>query len=129
MFNCPHQKLHNYTQNLQETVGFEKNIYIFACSSLTLSQPSRYLLSRLEQLVSEDYILVYLSGGRNVSSTSPSFHWLKTAYQMIDRKLKKNLRALLVVHPTLWVRTIVALTRPFIRSDFRAYIREICADI
>ncbi|KAF2348017.1 CRAL-TRIO lipid binding domain [Trinorchestia longiramus] len=81
-------------------------------------QRVRYLLSRLEQLVSDDYILVYLSGGRNISSTGPSFHWLKTAYHLIDRKLKKNLRALLVVHPTLWVRTIVALTRPFISSKF-----------
>ena len=75
----------------------------------------RYLLSRLEQLVSDDYILVYLCGGSNVAYTGPSFHWLKTAYQMIDRKLRKNLQALLVVHPTLWVRTIVALTRPFVR--------------
>uniref|UniRef100_A0A6A7FX31 Protein prune homolog 2-like isoform X1 n=1 Tax=Hirondellea gigas TaxID=1518452 RepID=A0A6A7FX31_9CRUS len=77
-----------------------------------------YILSRLEQLVCDDYILVYLSGGRIVTQTGPNFHWLKAAYQMIDRKLRKNLQALLVVHPSLWVRTIVALTRPFISSKF-----------
>ncbi|XP_076068523.1 uncharacterized protein LOC143040968 isoform X2 [Oratosquilla oratoria] len=76
-----------------------------------------YVLSMLEQLVTEDYILVYLSGG-TPRSHMPNFQWLKRAYQMIDRKLRKNLKALHVVHPTFWVRTVVALTRPFISTKF-----------
>ncbi|KAK4304326.1 hypothetical protein Pmani_023717 [Petrolisthes manimaculis] len=76
-----------------------------------------YVLSTLEQLIAEDYILVYLAGGTPRSSM-PSFHWLKRAYQMIDRKLRKNLKTLHVVHPTFWVRTVVAFSRPFISTKF-----------
>ncbi|KAK8739162.1 hypothetical protein OTU49_003510 [Cherax quadricarinatus] len=76
-----------------------------------------YVLSTLEQLIADDYILVYLAGG-TPSSTMPSFHWLKRAYQMIDRKLRKNLKALHVVHPTFWVRAMVTFSRPFISSKF-----------
>lgn len=71
-------------------------------------------MSTLEQLIADDYILLYLAGGTPKSSM-PSFHWLKRAYQMIDRKLRKNLKSLHVVHPTFWVRAVVAFSRPFIR--------------
>lgn len=76
-----------------------------------------YVLSTLEQLIADDYILVYLAGGTPRSSM-PNFHWLKRAYQMIDRKLRKNLKALHVVHPTFWVRAVVAFSRPFISTKF-----------
>ncbi|KAK7080480.1 Protein prune 2 [Halocaridina rubra] len=76
-----------------------------------------YVLSTLEQLIADDYILVYLAGG-TPKSHMPTFHWLKRAYQMIDRKLRKNLKALHVVHPTFWVRTVVAFSRPFISTKF-----------
>ncbi|XP_045118520.1 uncharacterized protein LOC123508711 isoform X1 [Portunus trituberculatus] len=76
-----------------------------------------YVLSTLEQLIADDYILLYLAGGTPKSSM-PSFHWLKKAYQMIDRKLRKNLKTLHVVHPTFWVRALVAFSRPFISTKF-----------
>ncbi|XP_045599400.2 uncharacterized protein [Procambarus clarkii] len=76
-----------------------------------------YVLSTLEQLIADDYILVYLAGGTPRTSV-PSFHWLKRAYQMIDRKLRKNLKALHVVHPTFWVRAVVTFSRPFISTKF-----------
>ncbi|XP_069996444.1 uncharacterized protein [Penaeus vannamei] len=76
-----------------------------------------YVLSTLEQLIADDYVLVYLAGG-TPKSHMPNFHWLKRAYQMIDRKLRKNLKALHVVHPTFWVRTVVAFSRPFISTKF-----------
>ncbi|XP_050693192.1 uncharacterized protein LOC126983964 isoform X2 [Eriocheir sinensis] len=76
-----------------------------------------YVLSTLEQLIADDYILLYLAGGTPKSSM-PSFHWLKRAYQMIDRKLRKNLKSLHVVHPTFWVRAVVAFSRPFISTKF-----------
>ena len=33
---------------------------------------------------------------------------------LFDR-LKKNLKSLLLVHPTLWLKTVVMMTKPFIR--------------
>lgn len=44
-----------------------------------------YVLTTLEQLVTDDYILVYLHGSASKRSM-PTFHWLKKCYQLIDRR-------------------------------------------
>ncbi|XP_042205692.1 uncharacterized protein LOC121854949 isoform X2 [Homarus americanus] len=109
-------------------LGENKNAVIVICACQLPDRSRRdynyvmdnlflYVLSTLEQLVADDYVLVYLAGGTPRSSM-PSFHWLKRAYQMIDRKLRKNLKALHVVHPTFWVRAVVAFSRPFISTKF-----------
>ncbi|CAN7984048.1 unnamed protein product [Ixodes hexagonus] len=81
-----------------------------------------YVLSTLDQLVAEDYVLIYLHGATE-RSIMPSFGWLKRCYQMIDRRLRKNLKGLYLVHPTFWVKTIVIMTRPFVSSKFSRKLR------
>ncbi|XP_065214594.1 protein prune homolog 2 [Planococcus citri] len=76
-----------------------------------------YVLYTLNQLVTDDYVLVYLHGG-TPKDCIPKFSWLKRCYQMIDRKLKKNLKALYLVHPTFWLKTLVYMIKPFISSKF-----------
>lgn len=76
-----------------------------------------YVLYTLNQLVTDDYVLVYLHGG-TPKDCIPTFSWLKRCYQMIDRKLKKNLKALYLVHPTFWLKTLVIMIKPFISSKF-----------
>lgn len=76
-----------------------------------------YVLSTLDQLITEDYVLVYLHGG-TAKDCMPTFSWLKRCYQMIDRRLRKNLKRLYLVHPTFWLKTIVLMTKPFISSKF-----------
>lgn len=73
-----------------------------------------YVLTTLDQLITEDYVLIYLHGATS-RSCMPTFSWLKRCYQMIDRRLRKNLKGLYLVHPTFWLKTIVIMTRPFIR--------------
>ncbi|XP_033725960.1 uncharacterized protein LOC117315717 [Pecten maximus] len=81
-----------------------------------------YVVSTLERLVAEDYMIVYFHGA-TPRRQMPSFSWLKKCYQMIDRRLRKNLKGLLLVHPTLWLKTIVIMTRPFISSKFSSKLR------
>lgn len=76
-----------------------------------------YVLLTLDQLVTEDYVLVYLHGG-TAKDCMPTFSWLKRCYQMIDRRLRKNLKRLYLVHPTFWLKTIVLMTKPFISAKF-----------
>lgn len=76
-----------------------------------------YVLSTLDQLITEDYVLVYLHGG-TAKDCMPTFSWLKRCYQMIDRRLRKNLKRLYLVHPTFWLKTIVLMAKPFISSKF-----------
>lgn len=74
-----------------------------------------YVLWTLDRLVTDDYVLVYLHGG---ATRLPSFGWLKRCYHMIGRKLRKNLVHLYLVHPTLWIKTMLFMAKPFISSKF-----------
>ncbi|KAK9891212.1 hypothetical protein WA026_013527 [Henosepilachna vigintioctopunctata] len=74
-----------------------------------------YVLWTLERLVTDDYVLVYLHGG---ATKLPSFRWIKRCYQMVGRKLKKNLIHLYLVHPTLWIKTMLFMAKPFISAKF-----------
>lgn len=105
-----------------------------------------YVLSSLHELIADDYILIYLHNtqpstmtkallSRTISSTNlgngtltneesqaqnnlPTFTWMKRCYQMIDRKLRKNLKILYLVKPTFWLKTIVIMCKPFISAKF-----------
>ncbi|GLH05755.1 Uncharacterized protein GBIM_11331 [Gryllus bimaculatus] len=81
-----------------------------------------YVLTTLDQLITEDYVLIYLHGATQ-RSCMPTFTWLKRCYQLIDRRLRKNLKGLYLVHPTFWLKTIVLMTKPFISSKFSRKLR------
>ncbi|XP_077580417.1 caytaxin-like [Stigmatopora nigra] len=83
-----------------------------------------YVVSSLELLVADDYMIVYLNGA-TPRRKMPGIGWLKKCYQMIDRKLRKNLKRLIIVHPTWFIRTILAISRPFISVKFLDKIRYV----
>uniref|UniRef100_A0A2C9KT94 CRAL-TRIO domain-containing protein n=1 Tax=Biomphalaria glabrata TaxID=6526 RepID=A0A2C9KT94_BIOGL len=72
-----------------------------------------YVIHTLEELVADDYVIIYFHGS-TPRRQMPGLTWLKRCYQSIDRRLKKNLKGLYLVHPTLWLKTIVTMIRPFI---------------
>lgn len=85
-----------------------------------------YVLTTLHNMIADDYVLIYLHNGGFVqkegsgdevtqANNMPTFTWLKRSYQMIDRKLKKNLKGLYLVHPTFWLKTLIIMSKPFIR--------------
>ncbi|XP_042783943.1 caytaxin [Panthera leo] len=76
-----------------------------------------YVISSLELLVAEDYMIVYLNGA-TPRRRMPGIGWLKKCYQMIDRRLRKNLKSLIIVHPSWFIRTVLAVSRPFISVKF-----------
>lgn len=45
----------------------------------------RYVISTLELMVAEDYMIVYLNGA-TPRRRMPGFTWMKKCYQMIDRR-------------------------------------------
>lgn len=87
--------------------------YIFKLSSIIVLL-TRYVLTTLDHLVAEDYVLIYFHGA-TPKNCIPRFSWVKNCYQMIDRRLRKNLKRLYLVHPTLWLKAAVLMCRPFIR--------------
>uniref|UniRef100_A0A3Q3L1K3 ATCAY kinesin light chain interacting caytaxin b n=1 Tax=Mastacembelus armatus TaxID=205130 RepID=A0A3Q3L1K3_9TELE len=87
-----------------------------------------YVVSSLELLVAEDYMIIYLNGA-TPRRKMPGISWLKRCYQMIDRKneniVKNNLKCLIIAHPTWFIRTVLAISRPFISVKFMDKIRYV----
>lgn len=90
--------------------------------SYVMNHLFHYVLHTLDELVADDYMIVYFHGA-TPRRQMPSFSWLKKCYQGIDRRLKKNLKALYLVHPTLWLKTVVLMTRPFISAKFSSKLQ------
>nr|XP_056704071.1 protein prune homolog 2-like isoform X2 [Euleptes europaea] len=84
-----------------------------------------YVISTLELMVADDYMIIYLNGA-TPRRKMPGLGWMKRCYQMIDRRLRKNLKSFIIVHPSWFIRTILAVTRPFISSKFSSKIQYVC---
>ncbi|XP_057189548.1 caytaxin isoform X2 [Triplophysa rosa] len=83
-----------------------------------------YVISSLELLVAEDYMIIYLNGA-TPRRRMPGISWLKRCYQMIERRLRKNLKGLIIAHPSWFIRTVLAISRPFISVKFMEKIRYV----
>ncbi|XP_075700653.1 bcl-2/adenovirus E1B 19 kDa-interacting protein 2-like protein [Rhinoderma darwinii] len=77
----------------------------------------RYISGTLGLLVAEDYMMIYLNGC-TPRNKIPPISWIKRCYQATGRRLKKNLKTVLIVHPTWYVKALLVITRPFISSKF-----------
>ncbi|XP_056401004.1 bcl-2/adenovirus E1B 19 kDa-interacting protein 2-like protein isoform X1 [Hyla sarda] len=77
----------------------------------------RYIIGTLDLLVAEDYMIIYLNGC-TPRTKIPPISWIKRCYRATGRRLKKNLKSVLVVHPTWYVKALLVITRPFISSKF-----------
>lgn len=84
----------------------------------------KYVIGTLELLVAENYMIVYLNGATS-RKKMPTVGWLRKCYQQIDRRLRKNLKSLIIVHPSWFIRTLLALTKPFISSKFTQKIKYV----
>ncbi|XP_028812083.1 rho GTPase-activating protein 1 [Denticeps clupeoides] len=76
-----------------------------------------YLKHTLDQYVESDYTLIYFHHGLT-SENKPSLSWVRDAYREFDRKYKKNIKALYIVHPTMFIRTLLILFKPIISFKF-----------
>ncbi|XP_075066357.1 rho GTPase-activating protein 8 isoform X2 [Mixophyes fleayi] len=76
-----------------------------------------YLKYTLDQYVENDYTVIYFHYGLR-SRNKPSLSWLQSAYKAFDRKYKKNMKALYVVHPTNFIRVLWKIFKPVISHKF-----------
>lgn len=96
---------------------------IFACrlppkSELNNSAFIHFIIQKMEAFVQNDYVLVYFHQGLRDNS-KPSVDFLWNSYKELDRSFKKNLKHLYVVHPTMFIRVIWNLCKPFISVKFK----------
>ncbi|KAG0350968.1 hypothetical protein BG005_009518 [Podila minutissima] len=82
----------------------------------------RVVLAQLEQFVENDYTVVMFSGG---AIYRPGWRWLFKAYRSLNRRYKKNLKALYIVHPSTWPRLILGTMNAVISPKFGAKVHYI----
>ncbi|XP_007531979.2 rho GTPase-activating protein 8 [Erinaceus europaeus] len=102
---------------------FGRRVVTFSCCRMPPSHELNhkrlleYLKYTLDQHVEKDYVIVYFHYGLN-SQNKPSLSWLQSTYKEFDRKYKKNLKALYVVHPTNFIKVLWNIFKPLISHKF-----------
>jgi len=85
--------------------------------TIDLERVMLYAISVMDPIVESDYVLVYVH--TNLSSDNkPPFTWLKKMYTIFNRKYKKHLKNLYIIHPTVWIKLTLRLFKPFISNKF-----------
>ncbi|KAK3829692.1 MAG: Rho GTPase activation protein [Linnemannia gamsii] len=110
-------------------VDYESRPMVVLCAC-NLPDPSlvdydtilRVVLAQLEQFVENDYTVVMFSGG---ALYRPGWRWLFKAYRSLNRRYKKNLKALYIVHPSTWPRLILGTMNAVISPKFGAKVHYI----
>ncbi|KAJ8004872.1 hypothetical protein DPEC_G00140810 [Dallia pectoralis] len=84
----------------------------------------RYIVGTLDLMVSENYVMVYLCS-MAPRNKMPAIKWLRQCYSSIDRRLRKDLKGLFVVHPAWYIKALITVVKPFISEKFSRKIRFI----
>ncbi|KAI9485788.1 MAG: Rho GTPase activation protein [Benjaminiella poitrasii] len=74
-----------------------------------------FIIARLDEFVQNDYVLIFFS---SPAKHQPGWMWLLKAYRVLDRKYKKNLKALYVVHLSRTYRIVFDLANKIISPKF-----------
>ena len=75
---------------------------------IDMDKLTRYLMVTLDGVVESDYVILYLHAGLHAP---PGIAWIHSVYRRFDRKYKKNLKNLYIVHPTRTIRHARELAR------------------
>lgn len=82
-----------------------------------LSRVLLYLIKVLDPLVQNDYNIIYFH--TNITSGNrPPLDWLKECYGIFNRKYKKNLKRLFIVHPSMFAKVVLAFVKVFVSAKF-----------
>ena len=77
----------------------------------------RKVLESLNRSLSghDEYVLVFLAAGME---NRPDFSWLLKSYRTIDRKYKKALKQLYIVHASRWTKLFLSFMKNILSSKF-----------
>jgi len=76
-----------------------------------------YMIQFMDPMVENKFILIFVNS-QVKAANRPPLNFLQRANNIFNRKYKKNLSALYIVHPTFWVKCTLRLCRPFVSSKF-----------
>ncbi|KAJ2642842.1 hypothetical protein GGF44_001459 [Coemansia sp. RSA 1694] len=110
----------------QAGVDFESRpMVVFSASGLPSPAKVDYdrllnlIIFRLDQFVESDYTVVMLTSG---AQHNPSWNWLTKAYRRLDRKYRKNVKRVYVVHPSTWSKVVFQIFGKIVSPKFFAKV-------
>ncbi|XP_077977032.1 protein prune homolog 2-like [Glandiceps talaboti] len=92
--------------------------YMYTVENLFL-----HAIITVDILATSGYVLVYFCGRSR--KTLPPLWWLKKMYAVLDRKLRKNVCSIYVVHPSFWMKAALKVIQPFVSSKLTRKIKMI----
>lgn len=106
----------------QAGVDFEtRPMVIISSSALPDPQEVSYdlllqrILAYLDLFVESDYTVVFFAAGGRYA---PNWNWVWKAYRSLSRKYRKNLKRLLIVHPSFFSKMLFSLAGAVISPKF-----------
>ncbi|KAJ2675682.1 hypothetical protein GGI25_003880 [Coemansia spiralis] len=120
-------QLLNYVNSnviFQAGVDFESKPMVVFCScnlpkEVDLDRLLNLIIFRLDEFVESDYTVVMFTSG---AQYNPGWHWLSKAYRRLDRKYRKNVKNVYVVHPSMWSKLIFQIFGKIVSPKFFAKV-------
>eukprot|EP00013_Stygamoeba_regulata_P023485 CAMPEP_0177663090 /NCGR_PEP_ID=MMETSP0447-20121125/19725_1 /TAXON_ID=0 /ORGANISM="Stygamoeba regulata, Strain BSH-02190019" /LENGTH=492 /DNA_ID=CAMNT_0019168873 /DNA_START=73 /DNA_END=1551 /DNA_ORIENTATION=+ len=76
-----------------------------------------YVIKFMDPIVENDYVLIFVNTHLSTANR-PSLSWLRRAYTIFNRKYKKNLKSLYIVHPNFWSKLALRVLKPLTSGKF-----------
>ena len=76
-----------------------------------------YFVRTLDVVTEGLYSIIYIAGNQS-SANRPAVGWLYKAYGVLPRRYKKNIKRLLIVQCSMWVKLLLGMCYPFISKKF-----------
>jgi len=116
--NTPHNVLQSYGQDkLARTILMLNTNRIPNNESIDLDNLATTIIVAVDKIAEHDYVLVYVNSTLS-SVNQPSMNWLRKIYSGLGFKYRKNIKALYLVHPSLWTKTVFLVMKPLLSQKF-----------
>lgn len=83
-----------------------------------------YLIRLLDSVASTGYTVIYFHTS-TLSENHPTLSWIRQVYNVLEYRLKKNLKAFYIVHPTWWSRMVIWWFTTFRASSIKKKIHNV----
>ncbi len=90
----------------------------FRPETMDLDKTFLYLVRILDE-IDGPYCVVYFHAS-TTSENRPSLKWMRAVYDNMEYRFKKNLKALYIVHPTMWTKVCKVFLDLFFMDDLLA---------
>eukprot|EP00462_Mataza_sp_D1_P025002 CAMPEP_0175135100 /NCGR_PEP_ID=MMETSP0087-20121206/8533_1 /TAXON_ID=136419 /ORGANISM="Unknown Unknown, Strain D1" /LENGTH=519 /DNA_ID=CAMNT_0016417709 /DNA_START=61 /DNA_END=1620 /DNA_ORIENTATION=+ len=95
-------------------------IIIFVASlvpakTVDLERIMLYIIKVMDPIVESDFNIIYVHTNFRSQNKFP-LPWLREVYATLDRRYKKNVKRIFVIHATWWVKLVMSFAKPFVRK-------------